>query len=80
MTMQLLRGFAVCKNFLEWGLLRFHEQVLHDLRKWLHHAVWERKKNRKIMKNIVKFFKTPCLQNYENIEDVLEIKQLITRG
>lgn len=32
------------------------------------------------MKNIVKFLKTPCLQNYENIEDVLEIKQLITRG
>lgn len=25
------------------------------------------------MKNIVKFFKTPCLQNYENSEDVLEI-------
>lgn len=38
------------------------------------------KNTRKIMKNIVKFFKTPCLQNYENIEDVLEIKQLITRG
>lgn len=38
------------------------------------------KKKRKIMKNIVKFLKTPCLQNYENIEDVLEIKQLITRG
>lgn len=38
------------------------------------------KKNCKIMKNIVKIFKTPCLQNYENIEDVLEIKQLITRG
>lgn len=45
MTMQLFWGFAVCKIFLEWGLLRFHEQVLHDLRKWLHHAVWERKKN-----------------------------------
>lgn len=80
MTMQLFWGFAVCKIFLEWGLQRYQEQVLHDLRKWLHHAVWERKKNRKIMKNIVKIFKTPCLQNYENIEDVLEIKQLITRG
>lgn len=54
MTMQLFWGFAVCKIFLEWGLQRYQEQVLHDLRKWLHHAVWERKKTRKIMKNIVK--------------------------
>lgn len=49
-------GFAVCKIFLEWGLLRFHEQVLHDLRKWLHHAVWERKKNPQNYEKYCKIF------------------------